>query len=199
MILDEEQTERIRTMYEIEIKVPLKDAKETAEKLTGLGFTILHRIREEDIYFDTAASQIKNNGEALRVRTVTDQDSGKEESVITFKGKRMDTVSKSRKELETGVSERDTVIEILESIGFHKVVPRVVKTRSEYSMGRMNACLDHIESLGDFLELEIVVHGESEKDAALAEITEVLQRLGYSLEDTVRNSYLSMLQGVSDV
>lgn len=186
-------------MYEIEIKVPLKDAEETEDRLAELGFEMFHRIREEDIYFDTAASQIKNRGEALRVRTVTDLDSGGSESVITFKGKRMDTVSKSRKELETGVSGKETMIEILESIGFHKVTPMVQKVRREYSLGRMNACLDRLEGLGDFLELEIVVDGESEKDDALREITDVLGRLGYSLADTVRNSYLSMLQGVSDV
>ena len=185
-------------MYEIEIKLPVGDAADMEKQLAGLGFLKLQSVREEDHYFDNEAAQIKNSGEALRVRTVTDLSDGRSESVITFKGKKMDTVSKSRKELETGVSERETAMEILRAIGFHAVEPAVVKIRKEYTKGRMHACLDSVEGLGDFLELEIVVESEADKDPAMEEIAGVLSRLGYSLADTERRSYLGLLTGAED-
>lgn len=50
-----------------------------------------------------------------------------------------------------------------------------------------------MKNLGDYLELEKMVDVEEEKTEALQELEEVLQRLGYSMEDTTRTSYLSML------
>ena len=41
--------------------------------------------------------------------------------------------------------------------------------------------------------MEKIVDAEEEKTEALKELEEVLQRLGYSMEDTTRISYLSML------
>ena len=110
----------------------------------------------------------------------------------------MDTVSKSRKELETGVSDGLLAEQIFESIGFLKVSPSVIKTRQELTFEDMTACIDRIDGLGAFLELEIVVAHEDEKDAALSKISRVLEQLGYSLKDTIRNSYLALLQGTSD-
>ena len=54
------------------------------------------------------------------------------------------------------------------------------------------ACL--IERLGDFLELEIIVEDETKRAAALSEIETLLVKLGYTMQDTTRTSYLSMLE-----
>jgi len=185
-------------MFEIEVKVPLKDAAETEMQLIESGFCKSQKIREEDHYYDNASSSIKNNGEALRVRHITDLASGESESVITFKGKKMDTVSKSRKELETGVSDGQLAEQIFEAIGFSRVSPSVIKVRQELVWEDMTACVDRIDGLGGFLELEIVISDEEEKDSALSKISLVLEKLGYSLSDTIRNSYLALLQGTSD-
>ena len=227
-------------MFEIEMKVPLRAAGESQksleeteenlgetekrllemeERLLEIGFTRIRQVREEDCYFDRADGQIRDRGEALRVRKVTvigpgrpasgqpipgqsasgqsKQNRPEPESVITFKGKRLDTVSKSRRGLETAVGDAGTAMEIFEAIGFCPVSPMVVKTRTEYEKGRMNACLDHIDGLGDFLELEIVVEREEEKDAATGEITDVLARIGYSVSDSIRTSYLGLLQAAA--
>ena len=58
----------------------------------------------------------------------------------------------------------------------------------------MTACLDYVHGLGEFLELEVLVSSEEEKDAALTQIENILNSLGYQISDTVRTSYLSMLQ-----
>ena len=51
-----------------------------------------------------------------------------------------------------------------------------------------------MEGLGDFLELEILAQGEENREPCLKEIETVMVDLGYKREDTVRDSYLSLLQ-----
>ena len=73
-------------------------------------------------------------------------------------------------------------------------MPEVVKDRLMLQKDSMTACLDSVHSLGDFLELEILVAGEEERPDALYRIEKLLNYLGYQVSDTVRTSYLSMLQ-----
>ena len=61
----------------------------------------------------------------------------------------------------------------------------------------MTACVDQVTGLGDFLELEIIVEDETRREAALREIEILLGKLGYTMQDTTRTSYLSMIE--SDV
>lgn len=185
-------------MIEVEIKLPIKEKEAVEAALQALGFTPSACFCEEDIYFDHASGQIRKNGEALRVRTITDLQTGQKETVITFKGKKLDAVSMSRKELETGVADGEVCMQILEALGFQAVQPMVQKTRQEYQRERMTACVDEVQDLGTFLELELVISEEESREEALQEIDKELQKLGYSLKDTTRTSYLSMLQQMED-
>ena len=60
----------------------------------------------------------------------------------------------------------------------------------------MTACLDSGEGLGEYLELEILVEQEEDRQQALQQIEERLLSLGYSMQDTTRISYLSMLEKI---
>lgn len=89
-------------------------------------------------------------------------------------------------------------MQLLEALGFQAVQPKVKKTRQEYKRERMTACVDEVQDLGTFLELEMVISEKESREEALQEIDRVLQKLGYNLKDTTRTSYLSMLQQVED-
>ena len=104
----------------------------------------------------------------------------------------------SRKELETEVADGEICMQILEALGFGAVPPRVVKERQILKRNRVTACVDQVKNLGPFLELEIVIREDESKDQALEQIEQILRELGYALEDTTRNSYLSMLQQTED-
>lgn len=185
-------------MIEVEIKLPI-DHKETVEmSLKKLGFIKSGLVCEEDSYFDNDACQIRQNGEALRVRKITNLLTDQSDVVITYKGKKLDQVSMSRKELETGVADAEVCIQILKALGFEIVSPKVVKIRKEYVFDQMTACIDQVRGLGDFLELEMVIPEDKNRDDALQQIEKILGNLGYTLKDTTRNSYLSMLQHVED-
>ena len=185
-------------MIEVEVKLPISQREMVEADLEKMGFKKAGLVCEEDLYFDNAAGQIRKGGEALRVRQVTDLKTGKEEAVMTYKGRKLDHVSMSRRDLETGVADAAVCKDIFEALGFRNVPPAVKKIRQEYARGNMNACVDQVENLGDFLELEIVMEEQGKKEEALALIEKVLHDLGYGMEDTTRNSYLSMLQHVED-
>lgn len=181
-------------MIEAEVKLPVRDLEEVKKQLIQKGFVPLSHIQEKDVYFDDAQGQIRANGQALRIRKTMDMKTGSTAGQINFKGKKIDTLTMTRQELESIVDKADICIQILEAVGFHKVFPKVIKDRTMLQYGEMTACLDQVEGLGDFLELEILVDREEQKDAAQERIASVLETLGYSMADTVRRSYLSMLQ-----
>lgn len=185
-------------MIEVEVKLPLKDKDDTARQLKLLHFCSTACFREEDTYFDNAASQMKNSHAALRIRKVTDCRTGAVTAVTTYKSRRLDAVSSTRKEYETEVKDAEVFASILNGLGFYAVEPQVIKIRQEYSAFvngyTMNACLDQVENLGSFLELEIVIEDGDNREKALAEIEKMLEKLGYSLADTTTRSYLSQLQ-----
>lgn len=199
---------------EIKLKITKQPVDQLEEMLTSAGFVYRETIVQEDRYYDNTDSFVRRSGQALRLRNIQEEN-GKQETVITFKGKKLDGISMTRQELETTVGELTVLDEILQALQFHVVPPIVRKTRKEYVLNvdhaneceelngknkevkEMHACVDLVEGLGAFLELEIMAEEDNRK-TALDKIESMLQSLGYSLEETSTNSYLSMLQGVVD-
>ena len=95
-------------------------------------------------------------------------------------------------ELETRIDDAETTREILISLGYKRLYP-VTKLRQYYHKGMMTACVDQVEGLGSFLELEILVNTLEEKENALQSIEALLLDMGSSLRETTRKSYLAML------
>lgn len=179
-------------MIEVEIKIRV-DLEDAGQRLINNGFERDEHIRESDTYYDNAAGDIRNKDTALRLRTVEHPDSGSSGSYLTFKGNRFDNVSMTRPEYESFVEQPEEIRLILGSLGYEPVRPAVVKERIIYVKGNVSACLDRVEGLGDFLELEIISDAET-KDAALVRLWEELEILGYDRNDTTVLSYLAMLQ-----
>lgn len=181
-------------MIEVEVKLPVAELTEIKEKLLKTGFKETAIIEERDTYFDNKQGDIRTNGEALRVRETKDYLTGKKRAQINFKGKKLDTRTMTREELETGVEDGEICRNILRAIGYAPAAPEVVKDRTMLQKENVTACLDNVYGLGEFLELEILADSEEQKGAALDRIENILNDLGYQISDTVRTSYLSMLQ-----
>ena len=180
-------------MIEVEVKARINDINSCISTFLDNGFVKEKYVEEIDTYYNSKLHDFRENDEALRLRESKDLVSGKKEAFITYKGKKLDTVSMARKELESAVEMADVVKQILESIGFEPVIP-VEKTRVSLVKGNITACIDDVKGLGGFLELEIIVKDESLRETALKDIEAVLGIAGLSMKDTVRKSYLSMLE-----
>ncbi|MBQ9156441.1 MAG: class IV adenylate cyclase [Eubacterium sp.] len=180
-------------MIEVEIKLPLKSLPAAERALVKMNFKTGDVVEESDIYFNNPSHDFRKTDEALRIRTSENLTRNRAETVITYKGPKLDSVSMTRKELETTVGDPDIMKELLISLGYEELAP-VIKLRMYYHRDDIHACLDQVRDLGSFLELEILVEDESQKEAALKRIEAILIDLGYSLSDTTRYSYLYMLQ-----
>lgn len=177
---------------EVEVKLKIHNRGLLLTKLTELGFRSGRLLRETDVYFRAAHHDFAKLDEALRVRETEDLKTGAKTAQLNFKGPKLDACSMTRRELETMVEDGRTVRTILEQIGFIPVIP-VEKTRQYFHRGRMTACVDQVNGLGDFLELEILTESEEGHREALREMEAVLRQTGYSMADTTRVSYLSQL------
>src|SRR5262249_28687455 len=165
---------RNSSMEEIEIKFAVKDTKVVAEKLRKLGFRIaLGRHREKNYLFDDAAGRLKGAGKLLRVRKTPLSQT------VTYKGPILATSKlKHREEIECRVENAETMIRILEEVGF-RVRTEYSKYRTVFEREGFNISLDETEA-GNYLEVE----GPSDE-----EITRLAVQLGYSEQDFVRQTY----------
>ena len=188
------QQEKLKEIdnFEIEIKIPIEDPERIMKSLLTRGFQKYQRVVEEDMYYNSEYHDVRKHDEALRIRKTRDLLTGKTRAQINFKGKKMDQISMSRREYETGIEDPDCMEKILGAIGFTRVAG-VKKTRNYLRREEMTACLDQVENLGDFLELEVIVRKENLREKCLVQMREILQELGLSMDNTVRTSYLSML------
>jgi adenylate cyclase, class 2 len=81
---------------------------------------------------------------------------------------------------------------ILAVLGYPQIL-EVKKLRKSYSLGEITACIDHVDSLGDFLELEKLVDDKKDHPEAVDELYKWLSRLEISKDYLTQYSYLELL------
>ena len=116
---------------------------------------------------------------------------------ITYKGPKIDTTTKTRREIELPLSPgRDAWNSwkaLLEAIGFRPVAV-VRKSRRKAAVpwqGRtVEASLDEVQDVGTFVEFELIAE-EQDVEAAKACIISLAQSLGLTQDE--RRSYLELL------
>ncbi len=171
-------------MLEIEVKARAGH-QQVKELLAGMGANFIGVQHHCDTYFNAPHRDFANTDEALRIRSVDGR------SVMTYKGKKLDTVSKTREEFETEV-DGGNARSILLALGFYEA--GVVKKKREiFRFENMTICLDSVGSLGEFIEVEITA--ESDIEFHSKHIFSFLDKLGIVEEDSIRTSYLEMVLG----
>ncbi len=164
-------------MLEVEVKVRV-NLRQIKEKLEELKATFVKEVQQEDTYFKHPCWNFKDRDEALRVR--------EEENIffLTFKGPRLTKKFKVRKEIQLQVESK--IFELLKELGFSEL-RKVRKRRRFYQWKNLKVCLDKVEELGDFLEIE----GKSWEDSSL--IRELIKKLHIKEESFLTASYLELL------
>ncbi len=164
---------------EIEVKCKIDDFDSLKEKIESLGCTFAESVYQDDIIF------INYNRPFL---TFTPEDiflrirKTKDKNILTFKqGEEMNSI-----EHEVSVDDASKMTDILTSIGFRAVV-NVKKTRQKAYLNDYEICLDQVDGLGSFIELEKITEENAEK--VQKEMMEFLQKLGIRESDRVLNGY----------
>jgi len=177
--------------YEVEQKHPVGGFGAVKEKLAELGAKIGESQEERDLYFAHPVRCFAETDEALRIRC----RGGK--TLITYKGPKIDTTTKTRREIELPLGEEaetpDQWSAPLEVPGF-TAVAEVRKQRRKALVAWENTevqlTLDDVHGVGTFVELEIEADeaGVEAAKTCLAGLADHLQ-----LEESERRSYLELL------
>ncbi len=177
------------SMIEIEIKARA-DLDVLRKRLMQEGAGLERTVGQTDIYYNSPCRDFGKTDEALRLRNEGGQ------IFLTYKGKKLDAMSKTRKEVEVEVANFAKMEDVLLSLGF-KTTLRIHKTREIYHLDGAVVCLDRVDGLGDFVELETLAVDES----AIAErrdwLIDTMRKLGVK-GDLIRESYLEMLLAKRD-
>lgn len=148
-------------MYEVEQKFRVGDPVAFRKHLETLGAKFDSPLYQRDLYLAHPSRNFRETDEAFRIR----RDG--EGLAITYKGPKIDKTSKTRLEIEIPLVLKrpdggDSYLlaqEMFGHLGFQPV-REVVKQRIPGSIAweneRLLLALDHVEGLGDFVEIEIL-------------------------------------------
>ncbi|HHY08707.1 MAG TPA: class IV adenylate cyclase [Corynebacteriales bacterium] len=176
-------------MIEVEVKAHATNLDEIEEKVIEIGASRVGEEYQEDLYFNAPHRDFAQTDEALRIRKTKSENS--EETYITYKGPKMDELSKTRKEIEVAVEDPSNVAEILQNLSF-RAVAMVRKNRTIYTLDELIITLDQVHGVGDFVEIEKeTAEGEDTKEA-LNEIFATYSKIGIE-NGFERSSYLELM------
>ncbi len=178
-------------MLEVEVKYRVDDPATLIERLRALGGTPVTTRTDEDHYFNAPDRDLKQTDEAFRMRCIGP------ENRLTYKGPKRDRETKTRTEIEVRLADGPEVAADMERmlicLGYRPVAV-VRKERAIYHATwrdeSIEVCIDRVDRVGNFVELEIVAE-ESRFETAKAAVLGLAAELG--LSNPERRSYLGML------
>jgi adenylate cyclase class 2 len=173
-------------MNEIEVKAKIGDAATIIKKLADFGGKFSEPIVQHDEVFtkkgtDPTATKMSGNP-VLRIRSQGDK------TIFTLKQDRENELDCIEKELE--VSDKDTLRDVLDLLGFEKIV-EVHKTRRKMKYNDYEICVDEVEGLGNFIEVE--KFSDEPGDKIQAELFEFLKGFGVSELDRMMHGYDTLI------
>lgn len=169
---------------EVELKAPVPDLGRLSNRLVERGATPRGRRVEKDIYLAHPGRDFAETDEALRIRVAED---GVE---VTYKGPKVtDDEDKTREEVTLKVDDAHVAKRLFGHLGFEEVAT-ITKNRQVFHVNGLTVCLDQVERLGTYAEIEQVV-GHQDVDMVLKRAKGLAKKLG--LTDFERRSYLELL------
>jgi adenylate cyclase, class 2 len=178
-------------MLEIEMKFAVNDFAAIVKQLTKWQAKVQPTIEEADHYFNAPDRDFARTDEAFRLRCVG------ENNCITYKGLKQPGPAKTRTEIEIGIepgaNAAEQFCQLVQYLGYRPTAI-VKKRRTVYEFERdgfaLQACCDEVETLGRFVEIEIVAEsGKKQRSEAI--LLDVARELGLSVSE--RRSYLEMV------
>ncbi|QDU54697.1 class IV adenylate cyclase [Aeoliella mucimassa] len=172
---------------EIEQKFAIADPVAVVERVVQLGGQELSPVEQRDTYYNHPSRDFRTTDEALRIRRTN------ENTVVTYKGPKLDTQVKTRPEIEIPLAQAESWPPLLEILGFREVAT-VSKRRRRFALARegfdIEVAVDEVTNVGNYAEVEIVADETQVSDAR-----QVVQTLAseLQLQDVEPRSYLSML------
>ena len=171
---------------EIEIKARLRDREETIRQLEARGCVFdAISIQDDTVFVQKTGSlaEYLSNDVFMRIRI----QNGDRTILTAKKPVRKSAEVLVKHEHETVVESAEQTKAILELLGYTAAV-HTVKSRQAGHVGEYEVCLDEIEGLGSFIELE-KMGDAADAEHIQAHMGEFLVSLGVAPEDRVTKGY----------
>lgn len=172
-------------MREIEVKAKLKDKKSFLEAAKNLGIHFSDIIIQEDKTYETELPYSNPNWNIFRLRKQDDK------VILTMKHK-ASSRSRDNYEYETEVENEADTIKILERLGYTFGIG-INKKRRTAKYNGFELCLDEIEQLGSFVEVEKLTDDDVDVDEIQSELWSLLSKLGIEDKHQVHKGYDTLM------
>lgn len=179
-------------MIEIEIKAKITDPKLAFEKINYIGGKYSHSEKQHDIYFNGDKKDFKKSDEALRIREIPDGDDFKK--ILTYKGPKLNSETKTRKEIEVEISDTENMADILINLDY-KPSAIVNKVRRIFTYNEYVITVDKLNKLGYYMEIEYVANEDDDIDTIQEEIFKIFEKMGIT-SGFEKTSYLELLEKI---
>ncbi|MFH1745192.1 MAG: class IV adenylate cyclase [bacterium] len=174
----------MKNKLEIEKKYKVNNSsvEELTKKIEKIGAVFAGDKDQLDIYFNVPGRDSFTSKECLRIRS---SDTGKE---ITYKpSTREEYVDKgffAKKEINLPINDVGIAKILLQDIGC-TILAEVKKRRRQFRLDKFKICIDNINNLGLFIEIEIMdVFDNIQKSVKeIDKLMSSLNLINYSLED----------------
>jgi predicted adenylyl cyclase CyaB len=163
----------------VEIKARIEDIEALMLKAVALATDGPFEIDQDDTFFSCQTGRLKlrafskNSGDLIFYRR--ENQSGPKELFY----------------VRSPTSEPESLRESLRLA--YGQVGRVKKHRTVFLVGRTRIHIDHVESLGHFLELEVVLTDGESPEAGILEATELMGKLGVQQRQLLEEAYVDLL------
>jgi len=156
-------------MIEVEIRARIKNGEEIKNELEKIGAKFIKIEKQTDRIFGhpmflDSEKMIIEGGFSARIRKVGDK------KLLEFK-------EISRKsggiEIKSELSDINIGLKFLDKLGFEEAFT-VSKLRELYSYNDFTICLDNVDQLGDFIEIEKLINFSGDKEKARKECENLL-------------------------
>ncbi|MFX1314562.1 MAG: class IV adenylate cyclase [Promethearchaeota archaeon] len=192
-------------MLEVEIKAEILDPNLIIKKFKEHNGVYKVSLLHEDTYFNLPKGlrDFKKTDEALRLRKSIEFSKINREKVqkttcfITYKGKKIDSITKSREEIEVKIEDLDKMKDLLKVLGFQEIFT-VKKERELYDFKfknyRIKALVDYLPILKQhFIEVEIISDSIEDLEVCREKLFDFLSLFGIKKEESIRKSYLELI------
>ena len=157
-------TVEIEAKYKVDKDILLS----VEQRLKQLNADYLDEFIQKDLFFDRPDRSLLHNDSGLRIRS--ESSSQQMRVLMCFKGPRQKGDFKRREEIEFAVENLELARAFLQALGYENILT-VSKKRRMWQLDKCLVCLDEVDRLGCFIEIE----GPAEQE--IAQVTEDLALL----------------------
>ena len=177
-------------MREIEVKARLRNKELFLQKASEKGIVFGEPTIQDDMTYEAETPRDDPTYTIFRIRKQGDK------ILLTMKYK-ASSRSRDNHERETTIGNAEEVADMLERVGYMRGI-QIRKSRQIAKHNDLELCLDEVDGLGTFVEVEKLAEAEADVDAIQAELWHLLLELGIGPDDRTHKGYDILMHELAD-